>query len=101
MDRYARGPYAILWRRGGRSGHDELGLLEFLDRLVAGRRHRRPQGAEKVEPTVVLVGGADEDLLERAELTDLDARATRQRRMHGMRAPVEPAPGRLGGGGQR
>src|SRR5215218_1665356 len=51
-----------------RGGHHDLGLLELLDRLVAGGGHRRAQGAEEVEGAVVLVGGADEDLVERAPL---------------------------------
>src|SRR5947208_16640264 len=35
---------------GLQRGRDhDLGLLEFLDRLVAGRRHRRSQRAEEVE----------------------------------------------------
>src|SRR5881227_1878059 len=37
-----------------RGGHHDLGLLELLDRLVAGGGHRRAQGAEEVEGAVVL-----------------------------------------------
>ena len=44
-----------------RRDHD-FGLLELLDRLVAGRGHRRAQRAEQIERAVVLVRGADEDL---------------------------------------
>src|SRR5262249_7109120 len=35
-----------------RGGHHDLGLLELLDRLVAGGGHRRAQGAEQVEGAV-------------------------------------------------
>ena len=48
----------------GRDHH--FGLLEFLDRLVAGGGHRRAQRAEEVQRAVVLVRGPDEDLGERA-----------------------------------
>src|ERR1700683_5044830 len=46
-------------------GHHHLGLLEFLDRLVAARGHGRAQRAEEVHAPVVLVGGPEEDLGER------------------------------------
>ena len=46
--------------------HHDLGLLELLQRLVAARGHRGPQRAEQVHAAVVLVGRADQDLLERA-----------------------------------
>src|SRR6266700_1911563 len=55
-----------------RGAHHDLGLLELLDGLVARGGHRRAQGAEQVERAVVLVGGADEDLVERAALTGVD-----------------------------
>ena len=42
-----------------------LGLLELLERLVAGGGHRRAQRAEEVERAVVLVRGTDEDLGQR------------------------------------
>ena len=49
-----------------RPGHHDLGLLELLERLVAAGGHRGAQRAEQVHAAVVLVGRADEDLLERA-----------------------------------
>src|SRR5437660_8936979 len=84
-----------------RGGHHDLGLLELLDRLVAGGGHRRAQGAEEVEPAVVLVGGPDEYLLQRPPLLDPDAGAPRQRGVERGHPPVMPASRRLVGGGQR
>src|SRR3954451_5785938 len=54
-------------------GHHDLGLLELLDRLVAGGGHRRAQRTEEVEGAVVPVGRADKDLVERAPLTGMPA----------------------------
>src|SRR5947199_5329556 len=76
-------------------GDHDLGLLELLHRLVATRRHRGAQGAEEVEAPVVLVGGTDEDLLERAPLLDLHPRASRQRGMERGHAPVVAPAGSL------
>src|SRR5262245_33793286 len=84
-----------------RGGHHDLGLLVLLDRLVAGGRHRRAQGAEEVEGAVVLVGGADEDLVERAALPGVHAGATRQVGVERRHAPVEPAARRLVRAGER
>src|SRR5947208_7273788 len=78
-----------------RGGHHDLGLLELLDRLVAGGGHRRAQGAEEVESAVVLVGRADEDLLERAPLTGMHARPAGQVGMERRHPPVVPAARRL------
>src|SRR2546423_5337897 len=72
-------------------GHHDLGLLELLDRLVAGGGHGRAQGAEEVESAVVLVGRADEDLLERAPLTGMHARPAGQGGAVRRHPPVEPA----------
>src|SRR4030095_5386622 len=47
-----------------RRRHHDLGLLELLECLVAGGGHRRAQRTEQIERAVVLVRGADEDLLE-------------------------------------
>src|ERR1019366_2474916 len=44
-------------------GDHDLGLLEFLDRLVPAGGHGGPERAEQVHPAVVLVGRAEEDLL--------------------------------------
>src|SRR5205809_3081001 len=52
--------------------HHHLGLLELPDRGVAGGGHGRPERAEQVERSVVLVGRADQDLLERADPARLD-----------------------------
>src|SRR5207245_11275975 len=84
----ALGPLqALAFGLQGGGDHD-LGLLELLDRLVATGRHRGAQGAEEVEAAIVLVGGTDGDLLERARLRDLVARASRQRGMERGHAPV-------------
>src|SRR3984893_14527303 len=72
-------------------GHHDLGLLEVLDRVVAGGGHRRAQGAEQVEGAVVLVGGPDEDLVERPPLAGVHARAARQVGVERRHTPVEPA----------
>src|SRR2546421_7774111 len=71
-----------------RGGHHDLGLLELLDRLVAGGGHRRAQGAEEVEGAVVLVRRTDEDLVECAPLTGMDARPPGQVGMERRHPPV-------------
>ena len=78
-----------------------LGAVERRDVLVAAGGHRRAQAAHQVERAVVLVGGAEQDLLERAVLGGLHARAARQRRVEGGHAPVEAAAGRLVGARER
>src|SRR2546421_1772006 len=82
-------------------GHHDLGLLELLDRVVAGGGHRRAQGAEQVEGAVVLVGGTDEDLVERAPLTGVHTRAAGQVGVERRHAPVEAPAGRLVRAGER
>src|SRR5919199_323348 len=73
------------------SVHD-LGLLELLDVLVAGRRHAHPEGAHQVQGPVVLVGGTDEYLLERPRGLGADSGAAREGRVEGSHAPrVSPA----------
>ncbi len=57
-----------------------LGLVEGGDVLVAAGGHRGAQAAHQVEGAVVLVRRAEQDLLERAVLRGLHARAARQRR---------------------
>src|SRR5918995_3227294 len=84
-----------------RGGHHDLGLLKLLDRFVAGSGHRCAQGAEQVQRAVVLVGGADEDLVERAPLADVDARPARQVGMERRHPPGEPTPRRLVRAGER
>src|ERR671911_174444 len=71
-----------------RGAHHDLGLLKLLDRLVAGGGHGCAQGAEEVEGAVVLVGGADEDLVERAPLTGVHARPAGQVGMERRHPPV-------------
>ena len=109
-------------RRGGRRGGahaDRLVALQLLalalerrrdhhlraveggDVLVAAGGHRGAQAAHQVERAVVLVGGAEQDLLERAVLGGLDARAARERRVEGGHAPVEAAARRLVGARER
>src|SRR2546426_9897839 len=85
--------------KGG--GDHDLGLLELLDGLVAARRHRGAQGAEQVEAAVVLVGRADENLLERAARLGADAGAAGQHGMERGHAPVVALARRLVGGGER
>src|ERR1700692_104949 len=53
-------------------GDHDLGLLELLHRLVTARGHGGPEGAEQVEPAIVLVGGAHQDLFERSPGRRLD-----------------------------
>src|SRR4051812_37520227 len=84
-----------------RRGDHQLGPVELRDVLVAAGRHRRAQAAHEVERAVVLAGGADEDLLERAVLRRRDPRAAGQRRVERRHAPVEPAARRLVGARQR
>src|SRR3712207_2414195 len=57
--------------------HD-LGLLELLDVLVAGGRHAHPESAHKVERAVVLVGRADEYLLQRPRGPGADTGTARE-----------------------
>src|SRR5436190_11139291 len=84
---------------GGRDHH--LGALEVADVLVAARGHRRPQRPHQVERAVVLVGGAEEDLLEGPVLHGRHASAPWKRRVEGRHAPVETAAWRLLGARQR
>src|SRR5262245_9538569 len=84
-----------------RGGHHDLGLLELLDRLVAGGRHRRAQGAEQVEGAVVLVRGADEDLVERAALAGVHARPAGEVGMEGRHPPVVSTTRRFVRAGER
>src|SRR6185436_21116001 len=58
-----------------RRRHHDLGLLELLQRLVAGGGHRGTQRAEQVERAVVLVRGTDQDLLEGLLAPGEDTRA--------------------------
>src|SRR5919106_5259475 len=66
-----------------RGGHHQLGPVELRDVLVAAGGHRRAQAAHEVERAVVLARGAGDDLLQRAVLGGLHARAARQRRVEG------------------
>src|SRR5438270_7419580 len=84
-----------------RGGHHDLGLLELLDRLVAGGGHRGAQGAEEVEAAVVLVRRSQEDLAHRASHAGADAGAPRQGGMERGHAPVVAAAGRLVGRRER
>src|SRR5262245_54066809 len=68
--------------------HHHLGPVELGDVGVAAGRHRRPQRAHQVEGPVVLLGGAEQDLLERPILLGRDAGASGQRGMEGRHAPV-------------
>src|SRR5215211_6868322 len=89
----------LAFRVQGRRVHD-LGLLELLDVLVAGGRHARPEGAHQVQGPVVLVGGADEDLLERSGSPGADAGAAREGGVEGRHAPRVTATRRLLGLGE-
>src|SRR3954453_17775303 len=73
-----------------------LGPLEVADVLVAGRRHRGAKGADQVEGAVVLVGRAEQDLLEAPVLLGRDPRPARKRWMKRRHPPVEAAAGSLG-----
>ena len=76
-------------------------LWKAGDVLVAAGGHRGAQAAHQVEGAVVLVRRAEQDLLERAVLGRLHARAARKRRMEGRHPPVVAVPGRLVGAGER
>src|SRR6478752_7229772 len=79
-----------------------LGALEVADVLVSAGRHRGLERTDEVEGAVVLLGGAEHDLLERAVLDGGDPRAARQRRVEGGHAPVvATARGLLGAGERR
>src|SRR5215211_8779046 len=65
-----------------------LGALEVADVLVAAGGHRGTQRADQVERAVVFVGGAVEDLVERAVLDGRHASPPRQRRMERRHPPV-------------
>src|SRR5215218_8598680 len=84
----------LAFRVKGRRVHD-LGLLEFLDVLVACGRHARPEGAHQVQGSIVLVGGADEDLFERPRGPGADAGAAREGGVEGGHAPRVTAARRL------
>src|SRR4051794_145112 len=76
-----------------------LGPLEGADVLVAAGGHRGFQRPHQVEGAVVLLGRAEEDLLQRPVLLGGDAGAARQRGMEGRHPPVEAATrGLLGAG---
>src|ERR687886_30293 len=81
------------------SVHD-LGLLELLDVLVAGRRHAHPEGAHQVQGPVVLVGGTDEYLLQRPGGPGADAGTAREGGVEGGHAPRVASPRRLLGLGE-
>src|SRR3954463_2024873 len=70
-----------------RRDHD-LGLLELLERLVAGGGHRRAERTEEVHGAVVVVRRPGEDLGERSPLTRMHSRATREVGMEGGHTPV-------------
>src|SRR5829696_3207360 len=74
--------------------HD-LGLLEFLYVLVAGRRHARPQGAHEVERPVVLPRWSNEYLLQRTRGPRADAGAAREGRVERGHPPRVAAAGGL------
>src|ERR687885_2417519 len=72
---------------GGR--HHHLRLLELLDGGVAACGHRGAQGAEEVEPPVVLVGRPREDLAQGAPRGGVHAGAAGQRGVERRHPPVE------------
>src|SRR6266511_6010745 len=65
---HALGPLVRLALGLDRRRDDQLGLLELADVRVAGRGHRHVEPPEQVQRSVVLVGGADQDLLQRGGL---------------------------------
>src|SRR4051794_36483299 len=83
-----------------RRDHD-LRAVERGNVLVAAGGHRRAERPHQVEGAVVLVRGAEQDLLECPVLRRLHARAARERRVERGHAPVEPAARRLVGASQR
>src|SRR3954451_19859958 len=73
-----------------RSDH-HLGPLEGADVLVATGGHRGFQRPDQVEGAVVLLGRAEEDLLQGSVLLGGDTSAARQGGMEGRHPPVEAA----------
>src|SRR5215216_2220253 len=80
--------------------HD-LGLLELLYVLVAGRRHARPEGPHEVERPVVLPRRPDEYLLQRTRGPRADAGTSWESRMKGGHPPRVAAAGGLLRPGER
>src|SRR5215467_3109551 len=76
-------------------GDDQLRLLQLLDVLRSHRTHAGANRAHEVQRAVLGEGGAEEDLLERAEDADADARPARQVRVWRGHAPVIAAARRL------
>src|SRR4051812_34032300 len=74
-----------------RRRHHDLCLLEVFDVDIAAGCHRGTQRTEEVHATVVLVGGTDEDFLQRAPRCGLDARTPRQCRVERRHPPVVAA----------
>src|SRR4051794_19035340 len=60
---------------------DDLDALELLEIGVARGRHRAAQRAHQVHSAVGLGRRTEQDLLERGDSADLDARAARELRM--------------------
>src|SRR6266540_5595393 len=71
-------------------GDDDLRLLEFPDRGVPRGGHRGPKGPEQVQGPVVLVGGADQDLLQAPDPLGRDPSPTGKVGVERGHAPVEP-----------
>src|SRR5437773_2249842 len=82
-------------------GDDDLRLLELLDRGVSRGGHRGPKGPEQVQGAVVLVGRADEDLLQAADPLGGDPSPTGKIGVERGHAPMETSAWGLVRPGQR
>src|SRR5690606_17414828 len=80
---------------------DDLDALQLLDLGVPRGRHGPAQGADEVGGAVRHLARAEEDLLERSDRADLDARATWQLTVVGLGAPVVATAGGISSTGER
>src|ERR1043166_3402793 len=68
---------------------DDLSLLKLANGARPNVAHARGDGTNEILAAVIEFGGAEEDLLERAGHTPLDAGSARQVRIWGGHAPME------------
>src|SRR5687768_8398633 len=80
---------------GDGRGDDHLHGMHLADGADAERGHRLTQRADEVLGAMHRLGRAEQDLLQRQPLADLDSRAAWERRRWGGHAPVEATAGSL------
>src|SRR5204863_2330321 len=78
----------LLALRHQRRGNHHLRAVELRDVGIAGGGHRGPERPDQIEGAVVLLGRAEDDLLEGAVLLGRDPRPPRERGMEGRHPPV-------------